>query len=275
MLRAVGLFALAGCAPASVSLDASEAAPDGASTGWTASPYEDPPGAGTEPEETHLFDGASMRIVAPASGAFLPIEEPALFEAELLAADGVPLDGSEITWTSSLDPAWSGLGESFEDSTLDVGLHDLTAEVALPNGDRLVYAVGGILRQSTFAGTYSGLFSVDGSYNGLVFTCSGTGLTVCEPYGTDITGDAACLVSILGFDLPLSFVFELENAAGVVTGTAGADIFGLFAFDFPAEGTLFPAAEGLAIDFAGEVPLTGITITGVYDAERVSLDAGL
>ena len=33
---------------------------------------------------------------------------------------------------------------------------------------------GGVLVQSYYAGTYSGLFSVDGSYNLIVFTCSGT-----------------------------------------------------------------------------------------------------
>jgi hypothetical protein len=274
MRPAAILVLLCGCGAASVNLDETEVPTEGISTGWTASPYEDPPTGGTV-SETHLYDGATLRVVSPAPAAFLPLEEVASFEAELVAADGSALDGSMIRWTSSADAGWSGTGEAFDDDTLDVGIHDITAEAVLPNGDRLVYAVGGVLRQSTFAGTYSGLFTVDGAYLGVVFTCSGVGLTVCEPYGTDITGDAECLVSILGFDLPLSFVFELENTAGVVTGTAGADLFGLFSYDFPAFGSLLPASDGLAIDFEGAVPFTDITITGAYDAERVSLDAGL
>jgi hypothetical protein len=269
------LLCLAGCGPASLALDEEPGPTDGASTGWTGSPYEDPPTPGTETSDTAVYDGASLRILSPVSGAFLPLEETASFAAELVAADGTPLDGAGITWTSSVDPGWSGTGEAFDDTTLDVGIHDIAAEVALPNGDRLVYVSGGVLRQSTFAGTYSGLFSVDGNYNGLVFTCSGVGITVCEPYGTDITGDASCLVSVLGFDLPLSFVFELENAQGVITGTAGADLFGLFTYDFPATGTLAPVSDGLDVDFTGDVPLANITITGVYEADRVSLDAGL
>ncbi len=275
MTRPMLLLGCLGCGSATVNLDEEPVGAGSASTGWTGTPYEDPPATGGTTAPTEVFDNAELRILWPESGAFLPLEEPAAFAAELVAADGSPLDGSAIAWTSSFDPGWSGAGEGFDDTTLDVGIHDITAEIALPNGDRLVYVVGGVLRQSTFAGTYSGLFTADGNYNGLVFTCSGTGLTMCEPYGTDIVGNADCLVSILGLDLPLSFVFELENAAGVVTGTAGADIFGLFTFDFPATGTLLPVSEGLDLAFEGEVPLTGITITGAYNADRVSLDAGL
>ncbi len=243
-----------------------------ASTGWTDSPYEDPPTGGTTTVPVaDPFEDATLLVVSPASGSFLPIEDPQAFEALLLAKDGSALDGGDIEWSTALDPSWSALGEAFDDEPLDVGLHDVTAFIELPNGDRLSYTVGGVLVQSKFAGTYSGLFTVDGAYNGIVFTCSGTGTTEVEPYGVKITGDADCLVSILGIDLPLAFLFDLDNADGVVDGTAGADIFGLFTYDFPASGTLEPLADGLSIDFAGSVPFTGVSIDGSYDAERVSL----
>ena len=103
-------------------------------------------GSEEEEEEQIDYSNATLRIVSPTSGSFVPYNELSSFEAELLDKDGNPLAFDEITWTSSVDSAWDPTGLSFEDNTLDVGLHDITAQVALPNGDRVAYSVGGVLR---------------------------------------------------------------------------------------------------------------------------------
>lgn len=271
-IGAVGL--LAGCAAGELAIDDGTGTTGGPSTGWTDAPWEQPTAPSTTPttRPPDPYADATLRILTPISGDFLAIEDAQVFEAELVDANGDPLDGAEITWSSSIDSGWTRSGASFDDRPLDVGTHDITATVRLPNGDRLSYTAGGVLVQSVYAGTYSGLFTATGSYLGIAFACNGAGTTSVEAYGEEITGDADCLVSLLGFDLPLAFVFELENAAGVVTGTAGADLFGLLTYDFPATGTLQPfTGEGLSITFAGSVPFTNVDIDGTYDAARVSL----
>lgn len=220
---------------------------------------------------------AELRITAPTSGTFLPLEEPREFAAVVLDAAGLPVEVDPITWTASADVTWQREGATFTDDLLDVGLHDLTAEVVLPNGDRLAHTVGGVLLQSMYAGTWSGLFTTDVQVDQYVATCSGTVLLVVDPYGEAATGDASCLVSLQGFDLELAYVFDLTNDAGTLTGTAGADVFGFTTYDLPATGQLDPESGVLTLDFAGDIDLFAFQaqIDGVVDADRVSRDAGL
>ena len=123
-------------------------------------------GIDTDDEEEAEFDysNATLRIVQPKSGTFVPYNEISNFEAELLDKDGNILELDDVNWSSSVDTAWDPTGRSFDDDSLDVGLHDLTAQIELPNGDRLAYSVGGVLVQSVWAGTYVGTFIADVQY---------------------------------------------------------------------------------------------------------------
>src|SRR5690606_34762646 len=107
-------------------------------------------------------------------------------------------------------------GAAFDDDALDVGIHDITAEVTLPNGDRLAHTVGGILLQSLYAGTYSGIFNAQLQWEDLPIDCSGAVLLIVDPWGEVVAGDANCLASLLGFDAPIDFIFDLDNDDGAI-----------------------------------------------------------
>lgn len=231
---------------------------------------------GSEEEEEQIdYSNASLRIVKPTSGSFVPYNELSNFEAELLDKDGNPLEFNEITWTSSVDSAWDPVGLAFEDNTLDVGLHDITAQVSLPNGDRVAYSVGGVLVQSAFAGTYVGTFSANVDYNEFPIGCAGSAVLVIDPYGEVLTGTSDCRVSFNGFDLDLAFLFDVDHDGdGALSGTVAADIFGWFQFDLDAEGSINKDEEVLDVNFAGS-PFGDLSVDGAVTADRISLDAGL
>lgn len=249
------LFALAGCSPKYNVLELDT-------------------DTGTEEPEID-YEGATLRIVSPASGSFVPYQDLSNFEAELLDGDGNPIEFDEVQWTSNVDSAWDPNGLVFEDDTLDVGLHDITAQVNLPNGDRLAYSVGGVLVQSKWAGTYVGTFVADVEYDEFPVGCAGSAILVIDPYGEVLTGNSDCVVSIGGNNLDLSFVFDVEHDGdGGLGGTVAADIFGWFQVDFDANGGIDLPEENLQVEFAGS-PFGSLNIDGSVEAARISLDAGL
>lgn len=228
----------------------------------------------TVDEAPDQWGDATLRIVSPASGEFLALEEVHTFQAELVDSAGEVVAWDEVSWTASADPDWARQGASFEADGLDVGVHDITAEVELPNGDRLAHTVGGVLLQSKYAGTYSGLFNSQVTYDQYAADCSGTVLLIVDPYGDVAAGDASCLASLMGFDAEVQYVFDLNNDTGSLSGTAGVDLFGWYTLDFPAQGTLDPADGTMDISFGGDGAQI-VTIDGSVEADRVSLDAGL
>jgi hypothetical protein len=229
---------------------------------------------GDDLEEWSEYDGASLRIVSPSSGSFLNLEESHEYRAVLYDADGLEMTWDEVQWGSSADADWTHDIASFTDDTLEVGIHDLTAEVTLPNGDRLAHTVGGVLLQSLYAGTYSGLFHSEVTYDQYTVPCSGSVLIIVDPWGQVAAGGADCVTSLMGFEAELSYLFDLQNDAGVLSGTAGADLFGWYQLDVPASGTLDPDGVGLVVDFGGDF-MEFIALGGTVEAARVSLDAGM
>lgn len=220
------------------------------------------------------WDGASLRIVSPASGSFMALEENRTFTAELTDAYGEPVEDVEIRWTSSADVSWQKAGVSFDDADLDVGLHDITAEATLPNGDRLVYTAGGVLLQSKYAGTYSGLFNSNVTYDGYSMACAGTALIVVDAWGEEATGDATCVIAFNGYELEATYLFDLENDGGDLDGTVAIDIGGFYQVEFEGDGDLDGDEGLLDIAFEGDLADT-MAIDGTVEAPRVSLDAGL
>lgn len=267
MFRALPVVALVGCAGA-IGIDEARFSQD------LDNPWAEPVVQGVDPaEDLARYEGAKLRIQSPGSGAFLPLEAVHSFEATLVDAEGEEIPYDDIAWTSDVDAGWFRAGARFEDNGLDVGIHALTAEAELPNGDSLAHTIGGVLIQSRYAGTYAGLFSVDVDYNDLTVTCVGSSLIVIDPYGEVAAGEGDCLVSLLGIDLPLRFLFDLEHEDGELEGVAGADVFGWFTFDFDAEGTVNPSGEGIALTFGGDATIVDLDAT--LGAERISLDSGL
>ncbi len=222
-----------------------------------------------DPED---FDEAMLRIIPPQSSALLPWQEQSHFQAELIDQDGVPLDYDEILWSSSSDAAWQGHGLDFTNADLDVGVHDITALAYLPNEDRVAHTVGGVLVQSPFAGTYVGLFVSTVDLDGLPIPCSGAAVLVVEPYGEQATGTASCVTSVMGMELELAYTFDLVNSAGRLHGIAGADIFGMFEYDFEvSDGTMDPDTMNFA--FGGDV-MGMLELSADVRVERISDDSG-
>ena len=230
---------------------------------------------GSETEEEEDFsewDGAMLEVLQPASGDFLPWGEVNTFSARVVDEEGNDLGFEEIQWTSDIDELWEPVAASFEDESLDIGTHTLTATAELPNGDRLAYSLGGVLVQSIYAGTYAGSLTVSTEYDGYAFACSGATTLVVEPYGQDVSGDANCLLllSYSGYELELDlqYVSNIENDLGVLGGDMAAEVYG---YELPVdfEGTL---TEDGQLEGGFTTDLLGVILDGELSANRLSRD---
>jgi hypothetical protein len=218
------------------------------------------------PEET--WDGATLQILSPQSGDFIPWEQGGHFEAQIVDAEGVVLPFDEVTWESS-EGDWTGAGLEFDADDLEVGKQDFTAVAHLPNGDRLRYTVGGVLVQSEYAGTYAGTMRVDVAMDAYTVACAGASTLVIDPEGEAVLGDASCLLSFQGFDLDGVFALDAQNDMGDVEGDIAIEIYG---FEIPMElqgevssdGAFFAWFEGDAYGYG--------TFAGELDLVRVSRD---
>lgn len=261
---------LSACATGSIGVDGLDDVPG---EGWADGPIAGWDTGGEDDEGDGLpWDHAVLRIQSPRSASVVPIEEPFPFEVTLRGPTGpLPLHDVSISWSSQQDASWLGLGATFMDESLDVGIHTITAKASLPNGSTVSHSVGAVLVQSAWAGTYGGLYKVDVTAQGITVACTGSTTVVVHPYGDSGEGQGTCLVSILGFDLPLTWVFQPEiDVDGQVAGTVGVSGFGLFTYDFPAEGTI--GGGSLQMEWAGSVPLVG-PIDGYLTAPRISIQS--
>ncbi len=222
----------------------------------------------TEPDWS-MYEGATLTVISPESGAFYPLGTPVPFEAVLIAADGSELPMDDIAWATNVDSAWAGSGGEFSDE-LTVGTHTITAQASLPNGDRLGWTVSGVLVQHEDAGTYVGDLSVDFviEYEGtpITTTCFGAATLYVDAWGEVATGDSGCTLSLLGYELASTYAFDLAVDEGEVEGSAALDLV-LWESNFDAVGTV-QDGELLAewessllgyIDFAGELDLVRIS----------------
>ncbi len=223
-------------------------------------------------EDFSAWDGASLEVLYPESGDFLPWGQVNPFSARVVDSDGNDLGFEDITWSSSVDDGWGPVGSAFDDEDLDIGTHTLTATAELPNGDRLAYSLGGILVQSIYAGTYAGSLTVSTEYDGYAFACSGGSTLVVDQYGEAVTGDANCLLllSYSGYELELDlqYVSNIENDLGTLGGDLSAEVYG---YELPVdfEGTL---SDDGHLTGGFETDLLGVILTGELTADRVSRD---
>lgn len=259
----VALFALAACTAEYTIED---------SVGY-AGPDETSDDTAVEEEDFSEFDGATLIVDSPASGDFLAYEEESTFAARVLDAEGNELDFDDIVWTSDVDDAWGLTGAEVADDSLDVGTHALTAVAALPNGDRLAYTIGGVLVQSAYTGVYTGTLNVtaSGEYDGTTYSagCGGAITLVVDAYGETATGDAGCLISLLGIELDTNYVFDLENNDGELSGVAALDL-SFYQIDIEATGAIEDDGN-LTLAFAEDV-YGLLQLDATVEAVRVSRD---
>ena len=216
------------------------------------------------------WEGASIEIVSPTAGEFLPLGEEAEFEFIVWSADGETLNPAEledVRWSSSIDSSWSGFEAEFTDEDLSVGTHTIKAEVVSPTGERLFDAVGGVLVQSDRAGTYAGMISVSTETEEYQVGCGGGAIIVVEPTGEVGTGDAACLVSIQGMDIELLYNFNLElEDGGEVGGEVAAQVF---TWEIPTDFAGSHEGEELTGEWSVEIGSYG-ELLGEISVERIS-----
>jgi len=230
-------------------------------------------GEGEEEEDFSMYDGAELVILAPESGDYLPMDEDSEFEAVLFDADGQALPYDDIYWTSSIDMTWAQLGREFEDDGLEVGTHAITVTADLPNGDRLVYSVGGVLVQHPHAGIYTGAMNVGASieYEGTPIgtSCIGGATIVVDAYGETATGESTCTIDLLGyaeFDLRHTFDFTVIDEELDGEATIALDIMG-FDLPFSSQGEIQDGQ--IAANWLGSL-LGFAEIDGNLNVERVT-----
>jgi hypothetical protein len=270
VMRALPLLILFACEPGSIAVDGLDAPPG---EGWATDAWATELATAEDPEDVSMWNGARIEVISPEPGSFLDWGATTVFEAQIVAADGTIMPFDDVEWSSDTTPNWYEQGARFESSDLPIGSQDFNAIATLPNGAVVQHTIGGVLVQHPFGGTYVGLLDVDGTLLNLPVSCTGVTVVIVDQFGTEGTGDGDCIVSLLGIDLSLHYIYELEiDALGVVGGTAGADLLGWFTYNFPAVGTVDPLGSGLDLTFEGEVPLMG-PLNGATVAERVSLNS--
>jgi len=222
--------------------------------------------------DDELWANSELVVYSPSSGDFIPLGTPVVLEGEVLDEDGDPLDWDEIAWTTDQDEDFEFVGRYGEVEDFPVGEHTVTAKTELPNGDRLTYAVGGILVQHEYAGVYTGTvsLSVDLEIGGypIAANCVGAVDFVVEPYGELVEGTGACIASVAGFgEIDVSLVISGEIDGAAVAGDLAIDFFGWFELPSQFEGE-FPVAGEMTGSFEDEY--LGTTISGTIDAHRVA-----
>ncbi|MEC7983879.1 MAG: hypothetical protein VX278_01870 [Myxococcota bacterium] len=232
---------------------------------------ETPPEPEEPAEDFSMWENAALEILSPAAGLVIELDAPQIFEAAVLDSDGEPMEWDDITWTTDVSEEWTFDGASFEDNTLPAGQHTFRAETILPNGDRLVYALGGIKVQHPFAGTYSGTTTINATFpvgggNTTTVSCAGAATLTVNLEGTAATGSSACILNLLGTDQETYYNFEVEISETTLGGLAIADL-GITQRDFPLTGEI--DEETMTATWADTV-YGFIEVDGAFDLQRVS-----
>jgi hypothetical protein len=220
-----------------------------------------PERVGEAGEDLSAFDGASMVVSSPQPAQIYDLAEDLALEAEILDADGEPLDLEE-------EPLFVG---SRGEVGVPWGIHTFTVTAALPNGDRLQTSVGAVRVQSEHTGIYSGTFglTVNAELQGTPISAAclgGLDLTI-DMAGEALRGDEGqCSINLV-------VLGQLDVSYGVAGDVNGDDVQGdiqldLGFFDVPVgfDGVL--DGDELQAEFGGSVIL--FDFDGFIDARRVS-----
>ena len=222
-------------------------------------------------EDDEIWSNAQLVVISPEPSSLYPLNEFTQFEAEIIDENGDRLDFEDITWQTNVESDWTVTGDSVE-AELPVGEQVVTASARLPNGDRLSYAVGGILVQHPDAGTYVGTTSIDLTINAqdqsYVVSCAGSATVSVDQMGEYGSGDSSCILSINGNDIESTYLFDLVVDEGDVTGEAIVDLWLIQqGFDFVGAigegeltGSWAESVLGGYLDIAGDISLERVSI---------------
>lgn len=217
-----------------------------------------------------LWSNSQIVVLSPQPSSFHPINDNTPFEAEIIAENGDILEFDDIEWQTSIDNSWLEVGADIE-AVLPVGEQVVVATAQLPNGDRLSYAVGGILVQHPNTGTYVGTTIIDLTINtdqSFVVSCAGSATLSVDSYGESATGESSCILNLNGNDIDSTYQFELTLNQSDITGEAIVDLW-LIQQEFPFTGTVENGSLGGSWS---ESVLGGyLDIAGELDLERVSI----
>ena len=232
----------------------------------------------SEPELDEVWSDAQLVVISPEPSSFHPINEPTQFEALIVDENGNQLEFEDINWQTNADSNWTITGDAVE-SELPVGEQVITANAYLPNGDRLSYAVGGILVQHPNTGTYVGTTSIDLTINtqeqGFVVSCAGSATVSVDQMGEYGNGDSSCILSINGSDIESTYLFELLIDDTTVSGEAIVDLWLIQqGFELTGviengelSGTWAESVLGGYLDIAGEISLERVSIYPVTEGK--------
>jgi hypothetical protein len=224
----------------------------------------------TEDFDDILWSNSQLLVLSPQPSSFHPINETTPFEAQIIADNGDVLEFDEIEWQTSIDNTWLEVGTNVE-AVLPVGQQVVTATAHLPNGDRLSYAVGGILVQHPNTGTYVGTTIIDLTINtdqSFVVSCAGSATLSVDSYGEIAAGESSCILNLNGNDIDSSYQFDLILDESEITGEAIVDLW-LIQQGFPFTGTV---ETGTLTGNWSESVLGGyLDIAGELELERVSI----
>lgn len=218
------------------------------------------------------FDGATLQIMEPEAGDFLPLGEATEFRAVVLDAEGNELSDVEVVWTSDIDTDWGEIAGTFEDDSLEVGTHTLTARAWLPNGAVVSDRAGAVLVQHEDAGTYVGnmVLDVSGEFQGtpLTASCIGAAVVVVDGWGELATGDSDCIISLLGFAQEATLVFNLGVDDHEIAGESALDL-SFIQYGFDTEGEV---EDGVLVAEWSDNVFGFADIAGAMELERITRD---
>jgi hypothetical protein len=226
----------------------------------------DEPPVETFPE----FDGATLQVSSPVSGAILLLGEDVGFEAVVLNSAGEVMDFDLVSWTTDQDGDFNVQGRAVS-APLEPGIHAITATAELPNGDRLQTTQGGVRVQGLHTGIYAGslIMELSGEFQGTPITtnCAGALDFVVDMEGQVINGSGECALNLIvlgsldvGYDV--SGDIDEDDAAGNVS----VDV-GFFPLDLEWEGG-FEDQDDLIGTFSGAMMM--FDMEGTIDAHRLS-----
>ncbi len=229
--------------------------------------------AGDDDTSEEYWANAEMVVHSPLSGDFVPLSEPMHLWATVYDVYGDETDWDDIHWSTDLDDEFEWVGSDGEIDDFPVGRHTITAKTELPNGDKLTYAVGGVLVQHINAGVYTGTVNINidmviQKYP-VSANCVGSLDFVVDAYGEFLEGSGSCIASVVGlFDLPLDLLVDGVMDGDAVEGNISVSVGGWFDLPAPFTGE-FPSEGEMTGSF--EYDLSGTTVAGTLDAHRVAL----
>ncbi len=221
------------------------------------------------------YERASLELYEPRAGSLHVVGTPVQLLAEVLDADGIPIEIDDVVWVS--DQVDVALARSLQgEADLPIGIHEVRVIARLPDDERLEARAGGIRVQSPQAGIYVGESELRLELNfmdQMVYPSCIAGLA----FTVDMSGErfvaqsGSCSLELLLTSFDLNYTLEAEIDGDVVRGTIRYDVGGLLYLPYDWEGEL---KDGMfSASYEGDIllPFVGSGyVSGGLSATRIS-----